>query len=476
MKIKYKILPFALFALLGIASCSSNDDADKFSTSINSDMFTFTPYQGGATMHFNITDPNVTNVRAEYTNEYGEAVTKLADLSAKTLNLDGFNQPATNVPVKISFLDRNYRVSDVVESQFSTEKSNLINFFDSVKVDSYWDGFRVSYKLSGQVAGSATVFFVGENPTTHERDTITLDNFELQTGLSSAYSYKMTENQRQDSYTVVLTTEDNAQHVVKRQVYEGISGLKSNILSNSNFELLDPFGKTVEDPTVHPAYRAPGGLSAKYLFDGDKNGVQAIEHYKVGQTACVPPFLWLAGPNAYSSEEQDCYFVLDVKEPLQVSQMRFYGPWFHPNDMQNTQLGGWYYGNYPCHVIVYAWTGKGDYDVEADKAGKYSDDDWKQLGYYQQDNYEYWKNRWYYDENNNSYGSTTLRTKEDYENAENKYFDIVFDFDGKKYRYYKLKFLDHYVFKQGIDGYTMMSNNTHLLMLSEIDVFANSSK
>lgn len=475
MKIR-PIYILGIAALLGFAACSGDNDEKKFDTRISSDMFSFTPLQGGATLHFNITDPAVTNVRVEYTNEYGETVTKLADLSATTLNLDGFNKPAENVPVRISFLDRNNRISDVVESHFSTEKSNLLSFFDSVKVDPYWDGFRVSYHLTGHVAGSATVFFVGENPATHERDTITLDNFELQEGLTTTHSYMMAENQRQASYTVVLTTEDDAQHVVKREVYDGIRGLTSAVLPNTGFRLLDPFGKSIEDPQVHPADRAPGGLSSRFLFDGDRNGVQAIEYYTTGQTKCVPPFLWVAGPNAYANEEVDCYFVLDAKEPLQVSQMRFYTPWFHPNDMQNTQLGGWYYGNNPCNVVVYGWTGPGDYDVEADKTGQYSDADWKQLGTFQQDRYALWADRWYFDQQNNSYGSTTFRTKADYEKAASKFFDVVFEFDGKSYRYFKLKFLDHFSFKQGVNGYAMQENNTNLLMLSEIDVFANSSK
>lgn len=473
MKIK-TIYILGLAALLGFASCGS-DSEDVFDTPISDDMFSFTPYQGGATMHFTISDPNVHYVQAEYTNEYGESVKKLADMGVTTLNLDGFNNAATNVPVKISFMDRNYKVSSTVEKTFSTEKSNLLNFFDSVKVGSFWDGFRVSYRLSGQVAGSATVYFVGESQTTHVRDTITLDNFELVTGASSSHSYKMTANQQQEKYTVVLTTEDNAQHVVKREVYSDIAGLDSKILSNSGFELFDPFNKSVEDPEVHPADRAPGGLSSKYLFDGDKNGVKAMEYYTIGQTKCVPPFIWLAGPNAYADDENDCYFVLDTKQPLVVAQMRFYGNWYHPNDNYNTQLGGWIYGNNPCAVEVYGFNGT-DYNVDDDRAGKYTDADWTQVGTFNQSPYCAWKDRWYNDAANNSFYSTKMKTVEEFQKAENKYFDVVFDFDGKSYRYFKLRFLDHYLFKQAINGYSMSDNNTNLLMLSEIDVFANANK
>lgn len=93
---------------------------------------------------------------------------------------------------------------------FNTLASNLYTFFDNIEVSSYWQGFQVTYELKGLVNGSATIFFVGENPNTHVRDTLTLENFQLESGRYTK-AYSLDASQQQSSYTVVVTTEDSKQ-------------------------------------------------------------------------------------------------------------------------------------------------------------------------------------------------------------------------------------------------------------------------
>ena len=160
----------------------SDDNNVNFDTPITEDMFSFTPVEGGAIMHYTLTDRRINKVKVEYTDEYGVSVYKVADYAVDTMVLDGFNQKHDNVPVKVTFVDRNEQVSETLEFTFNTLPSTLYTFFDDVKVNSYWDGFQVIYNLDGRAEGSASVYFVGINPTTKLQDTIFLENFRLENG------------------------------------------------------------------------------------------------------------------------------------------------------------------------------------------------------------------------------------------------------------------------------------------------------
>lgn len=147
-------------------------------------------------------------MKAEYTDEYGTRVYKVADYAVDTLILDGFNQVHENVPVKVSFLDKNEQESKVMNFTFDTRPSALYSFFDKVEVSSYWNGFQVICDLEGRTEGSASVYFVGINPTTKLRDTIFLENFRLTNG-HSVKAYSLDDSQQQEDYTIVITTEDD---------------------------------------------------------------------------------------------------------------------------------------------------------------------------------------------------------------------------------------------------------------------------
>ena len=117
---KYIYLIF--LSCLGWIGCS-NDDNGNFDVEIDENMFSFIPTEGGAVMHYSLADRRINKVKAEYTDEYGASVYKVADYAVDTLMLDGFNQACENVPVKVSFLDKNEQESKVMHFTFNTRPS-----------------------------------------------------------------------------------------------------------------------------------------------------------------------------------------------------------------------------------------------------------------------------------------------------------------------------------------------------------------
>ena len=263
-----------LILLMSVLFACSDDDNGGFDVEINEDMFSFTPTEGGAIMRYNLADRRVNKVSVEYTDEFGESVYKIADYSVDTLLLDGFNQAHTEIPVKVAFLDKNENASKALHFTFDTRPSSLYTFFDEVAVNPYWNGFQLVFNLEGRAEGSASVYFVGTNPTTKERDTLFLENFLLEAG-PNVKAFSMTDSQIQDSYTVVVTTEDNRQRIVRKQVWNDVVGAKRVLIPNANFELLDPFHKIITEPYSTADWRRPGALGAEYLFDGDVKGTRA---------------------------------------------------------------------------------------------------------------------------------------------------------------------------------------------------------
>ena len=75
---KYIYLIF--LSCLGWIGCS-NDDNGNFDVEIDENMFSFIPTEGGAIMHYSLADRRINKVKAEYTDEYGASVYKVAEAS-----------------------------------------------------------------------------------------------------------------------------------------------------------------------------------------------------------------------------------------------------------------------------------------------------------------------------------------------------------------------------------------------------------
>ncbi len=424
-------------AILCLWSCSDNDQL-KFDTVISDNMFTFTAVEGGARLTYNLSDPRISKVKITYKDEYGALIYKVGDYSVNTILLDGFNTAQNSVPVRISFLDRNDNESEVRDMTFSTLSSSLYTFFDNVKVGSYWDGFQLTYELQGEVNGSATVYFVGENPNTHARDTLTLENFQLEAGKFTK-AYTLDESQRQSNYTVVVTTEDSKQRIARKQTWTDIVGIEREVLPNADFVLLDPFKLSREEvynPNGGSGY-APGAFGTKYLFDGDVKGTLGVQYYRPGYA--TPPFTFLTKENALHKDGNDKYFVLDIKKPAMLGEMRFYFRYpdgFAVNrDFSEPGGGDGYYTKLPCNITIYAWVASEPYDPNADQSTIPSVN-WKQIGKVSQDPNVANTERWYYNANM----KLNPKTKADLDALQPRYLSVPFDFDENQYRYYKIEF------------------------------------
>ena len=451
-----------LFLALLIALCwtaCSDDDNGGFDVDINKEMFSFTPTEGGAIMRYNLADRRINKVSVEYTDEFGEPVYKVADYSIDTLVLDGFNQAHTGVPVRVAFLDKNENVSESLDFTFDTRPSSLYTFFDEVEVNSYWNGFQLVFDLEGRAEGSASVYFVGTNPTTKERDTLFLENFRLEAG-PSVKAFSMVDAQIQDSYTVVVTTEDNRQRIVRKQVWNNVVGVARKIIPNANFELLDPFNKIITLPYSTAVYNYPGALGAEYLFDGDVKGTRGAEYFRAGNA--TPPFTFLAGPNALNREGNECYFVLDIKEAAIVGELRFY---MRVKDgyAVNKQFDNDYFTKLPCNIQVYAWIGEGDYDPRTNPG---TTADWEHVGNFEQDPNASLISRWYINPTNNQIDE--VKTIAELNAVGPYYVSIALPFEEKEYRFFKLEFRETYI---DLTLPSYFHNNNNNVTFHELEVY-----
>lgn len=437
----------------------SDDDAN-FDVTIDKEMFSFTPVNGGSLMRYHLTDSRIFKVKAEYVDEFGLPVSKVASFAEDTLVLDGFNSVHENVPVRVSFLDRNNLESEVLEFTFSTRQSVLFSFFDNVKIGSYWNGFSVSYNVQGRAEGSASVFFLGMNPTTKMRDTIFLENFVLATG-QNMKAYPLDDSQLQDSYTVVITTEDNRQRIVRKQVWTGIEGASRLLIPSTNFELIDPFGKSWEQDRMTESFYYPGATSWKYLFDGDLMGQRGMEF--VRNYYATPPFTFLTKPDALWTETNNVYFVLDMKEDVTVGEMRLYmkGTDNYP---RNWDFDNDYYTKLPCNVKVYGWIGNGDYDKEVNPG---TEEDWVLLGKFEDDPSIAMEKRWYTDDTGQPL-LNGLDEATDFSTLTPVYMSIPFELEGNGYRFLKLRFDATYVH---LTNPTYNHNNNNRVTFHELEIY-----
>ncbi|WP_270543424.1 DUF4959 domain-containing protein [Butyricimonas paravirosa] len=422
-----------ILLMFGLFGCSDDENVN-FDVEISENMFSFTPTEGGAVMRYSLADRRINRVKAEYTDEYGTRVYKVADYAVDTLILDGFNQVHENVPVKVSFLDKNEQESKVMNFTFDTRPSALYSFFDKVEVSSYWNGFQVICDLEGRTEGSASVYFVGINPTTKLRDTIFLENFRLTNG-HSVKAYSLDDSQQQEDYTIVITTEDDRQRIARKQIWTGVKGATRALIPNYNFELFDPFNKSKEMPRSTDSWN-PGALGKGYLFDGDVKGTQALEYYRRGYA--TPPFTFLAGPNALNRPGNDVYFVLDIKEPAIVGEMRLYMR-IQDEGAINHDFDNGYYTKLPCNVQVYAWVGDGDYHPTTNPGTKA---DWELIGNFEQDPGIEETERWYV---NKEKVKDQCNTLTELAAVEAHYLSIPFPFEEREYRFLKIQFNETYV-------------------------------
>ena len=147
----------------------------------------------------------------------------------------------------------------------------------------------------------------------------------------------------------------------------------------------------------------------------------------------------MAGPNALNREGNECYFVLDIKEPAIVGEFRFYMR-IRDGYATNAQFDNDYLSKLPCNIQVYAWTGEGDYDPVTNSG---TNDDWEYVGSFEQDPNTAIIDRWYINPTNNKID--IVKTIAELNAVGPYYISIALPFEKKEYRFFKLEFCETYV-------------------------------
>lgn len=311
---KYRIMIRKLLfvLLIGIGFFACNDDGEEiFNVPVEFGReLSFEPIPGGAVMHYYLPQgtTNVFGIQARYTDAQGIEVKKSATYLSDSIQLLGFNEARTNVPVWVSFIGDNMTVSEEKEYAFDTEDSAPVAFFDSLQIRPYWGGFSIAYTAPEIVNGMVHVFYLGTNPMTQQPDSILMSSQTIMSG-GDTLNFVLQQTQN-DHTTVIVRTEDYRGYRVGQAIQE-IPVLFMDTLNSSEFE----FRFMGEEPNEE--YQEEYSLGRQYLFDGDTKGTtwyannSNAERYKYAT--------YVAGPEAFGKR-----FIVDLKEERVPAAVRLY--------------------------------------------------------------------------------------------------------------------------------------------------------
>lgn len=411
--------------LLGIWGCS-NEDGNSFETSVPRENITFKAVPGGAVMYYNLKgNKEVFSIRARYLDARGQEVSVDGTYLSDSLNLVGFDDARQNVPVKLSFFNHKLEESDGMEMVFDTEDSAPAAFFKTVEVTPGWNGFQIAYDAP-QSTGLAHIFYLGENPLTHQPDTLWLQTLSITEG-HNVHAFSL--QQERPSNTIIITTEDFRGYRVKKGMWENIETYAITQYPSTNISVHDPLGIIEENNT----YR----LGSQYLFDGKTKGEARMLEGNVDKQA----YLFATKRNTVGG-----YWILDLGEEQMIARLRMYAAY-----KWNLTIPGWYWmgqlsDKYPSEVTIY-----GSNDMEDEES-------WEQLGYFfQSPLVEGWAGK-----SNTVISDLSVLGRQD-----PLYADINCVANGKEYRYVKM--LVHNTFRY--DGKLLYQNKNNIIALSELEVF-----
>ena len=447
-----------ILVVAGIYACSK-DETGYLDVPTDRNTITFEAVEGGAILHYSLDDPRIYRVKAEYNDQYGIPVVKMASFANDSLLLTGFNAPQQGVDVRVSYLDENDNESSSMDFTFNTLASAVYSFFDSAEVSSYWDGFAVRYEAPEVVSGFANVYFLGTNPVTKEQDSILVETFPIKAG-GDTRLYSLDESQKSDYNTVIITTEDYKQKIARSKTWENVESYSRVMLPNTEFQLIDPFGLSIEDKNDDNPL-TPVRFGKEYLFDSDTKGSQRLENFKMGWAPAQ--YTFIAGPRAMQDlNGNQMYFVLDIKEKSIIGEVRLYSLLDHGRMANPSIYNNDYHTKLPCKVKIY---GCNDYVESTDPTAVTGS--WKELGSYNSDPNAELADRWYINkETGYTYDIETLTAMEV---AAPAYLSVPVDFDGNEYRYFKIEVLDTY---ENLWNPSYFNNNDGYVSFHEIEVFA----
>ena len=403
-----------IISLLLLGACSNDDD--YLDVSVPENCITFKEIRGGAIMRYHFPGPtDVYSVCARYHDAQGNEMMVQSSVMLDSLCLTGFNEARENVPVAITFFDKNNLESKPMYKTFNTLSSSPYAFLDSVQVNEGWNGVTLDYSFTGEETGLLNVFYIGKNPYTGKTDTLYVDNFNIKNGKNSVF---FGINFNQEENTVVLRTEDFRGYNARTRVWEGVRAYPTQQLLPSEFTLKDPDGWSLEDDTKK--------YGLKYLTDGDTKGFQRFDAKK--NVECYTYVTRVGGADG-------SYLVVDMQQPRVPASVRlfamfdlsragiyFYNPEFYQN----------YNDRLPSSIKLYASN---------------DEENWEEVGsYYQNPDQTPSGPGWGY-----TYVGP-IQTREQMEAVDPLYCDVVCKLGEKAYRYLKVECNDVFNTNPGMFG------------------------
>lgn len=416
-----------IISLLLFAACSN--DEDYLEVAVPEDCISFEEIQGGAIMRYHFSAPtDVYAVCARYNDAQGREVMLQSSVMLDSICLVGFNEARQNVPIAITFLDKNNLESKPMYRTFNTLASSPYAFLDSVQVNAGWNGITLDYRFTGEETGLVNVFYVGKNPYTGKMDTLYVDNLNIENGENSIF---LGINFDQEENSVVLKTEDFRGYNVRTKVWNGIKSYPTQQLATSDFVLKDPDKWSLEDDTKK--------YGIKYLTDGDTKGFLRFENKK---SAEFYTYITRAGGADGS------YLIIDMQQPRVPASVRLFA-------MFNLTSAGLsfrneFYSGYddwlPSSITLY---------------GSNDEKNWVKLGsYYQNPTQQPASAGWGY-----TYVGP-VKTREQMEMIDPLFCDVVCSLGETAYRYLKVECNDVFNIYPGVYG-----NNSRYASYHELEVY-----
>ena len=347
-----------LLAAVGVGLFACKDDEEiGFDVPVEfRKELSFRPIPGGSVMNYYLpANSDIFGVRVRYNDARGMEVVKEGTYLTDSIQLLGFNEARQGVTAQLTFFNNQMAESEPMEISFDTYDSAPVAFFDSLTVTPFWGGFSVSYRSPETVQGMAHVFYIGTNPLTQQPDSILMASTPIVEG---GDTLNFVLQQKQESTTVVVRTEDYRGYRVKQEIFPDLPCLYIDSLTPADFDFR--FTGTVQ---TNEEYQ----IGSQYLFDGDKKGTTYRQNKMNGYTYRYATYV--VGPNALYDEEVDPSanrFIVDLREQRIPAAINLYayinwqstwpqpGAWGIEFPSYLVELwNGSYISRLPCKVKLY---------------------------------------------------------------------------------------------------------------------------
>ncbi len=463
---KHTLLYILAFAGLLLSSCKSDETLPTFA--FDDHALTLTPAAGGAVLHYKLPDdPDVVGIHCRYNDCYGQPILRTGSALSDSMKLVGFNEAVSNVPCQISLQLRNGGESAPISRTFSTLDSDPITFINSMKVESGWNGFSINYKAPESIQGLYHVFYLGENPYTHQQDTILLDTKTIAPGGDTIiYQPKQLKEQN----TIVVKVEDYRGHVVRQRQWD-VESMQT--MKHDGIKIY--YTNSLEDDNEK--------VGLQYLTDGDLNGWRWFESKDDHKT-----YTFISKKNGVGEGSAPMY--VDIGEQTPTAEVRLYAYLFKgvgmglcgegvpcwgstyckyvDTNIVGQELNGYYYNRLPCDIDVYGCPeSEGSTDFEHMK--------WEKIGSFKEPNTKAQDEGvsacWFYGCSDTRFEDGGDRTAEEVKALTPKYLSIKFMAagQGQGYRYLKLVFNDCY---RLYDEFAVATNTKmKVLTFNELEVY-----